>query len=437
MSFHIQINGIFLFYLILIIFLFCILFSSCFIFDPSSAPKAFIQGNITQPLTLKAKNSPYFLIGHVVIENTVLNIEPGTIIHCQKKNYNGENAALIISQGSKIIAEGTANNPIVFTSDQKHGERSSGDWGGIVINGHAKLNTASLQREGKGGTGLYGGNNDDDDSGTLRYIRVEFGGAKINKEKAFNGISFQGVGSSTKIDHIHVHMCGGDGAGFLGGNVSAKYLLCTNIEGDAFSWVEGWRGKGQFWIGQCYQQGITISSNGIEGSNVEENISDFSATPRSNPKLYNITLVGNSSRSIGIKLNRGTAGIICNAIISDFQDSGIYFGDQDTGLQYKSGDLLLQRIIFYPKDLRIDTTQCGYLGKKFNIYYASTRPIQDPFDISNPQFTSRGIAIDGTVQPIHSEDSYYQQANFIGGKAHNIGDDDWNWNSGWITFPQY
>ena len=130
---------------------------------------------------------------------------------------------LVVRRNAQIMAEGTVEEPIIFTSSKEPGSRARGDWGGLIINGNAPINSCSDNTEefceafGEGGTGFYGGNDPSDDSGVLKYVRVEFAGTLVSPENELNGIAFQGVGSGTEIDYIQVHMNADDGIEFFGG----------------------------------------------------------------------------------------------------------------------------------------------------------------------------------------------------------------------------
>lgn len=214
----------------------------------------------------------------------MLTIEPGTQIFGETSSK----AFLVIRRGSKIQAVGTKAAPIVFTSSKAAGARARGD-GGVVINGRAPINgcdAAPCVAEGEGGTGLYGGANAADDSGTLRYVRVEFGGFPITEDNELNGIAFQGVGSGTDVDHIQIHMAKDDGIEFFGGTASAKFILTTGVSDDNIDWTDGWTGKLQFAVAQQYED---TGDNGIEADNNGDN---NAALPRSSPTLSNLTLIG-------------------------------------------------------------------------------------------------------------------------------------------------
>ena len=205
-----------------------------------------IEGEITEDLTLTS-NKQYLLKGFVYVTNSAeLTIEPGTII----KGDKASKATLVIERGGKIWAQGTKNSPIVFTSNQPKGERSYGDWGGIVICGNAKVNTATGTAKIEGGPrSEYGGLDNNDNSGALEYVRIEFSGVEYATDNEINGLTLGGVGSATILRHIQVSYCGDDSYEFFGGTVNAKYLVAFRGWDDEFDTDNGFSGKLQFLVG--------------------------------------------------------------------------------------------------------------------------------------------------------------------------------------------
>ena len=284
-----------------------------------------LQGTINQDVTLT--NDTYWVlnggvfvgnkaaIGDPVPENgPTMYVEAGTRII----GAGGSNNALYIQRGSRIIAEGQPHAPIVMTGGKTASEgASSGDWGGLVINGAATLNTCSTppcEAIGEGDSGAYGGLDDFDDSGVLRYVRVQFAGEKINDEDELNGIAFQGVGSGTVVDYVQVHRNADDGVEFFGGTVNAKHLVLTDIEDDSVDWTQGWQGKLQYVLVQQIQDETVDTDRGMELDNLEQ---DNDALPRSGGVMANFTLVGKAGE-LGINPRRGTGGNFSNFIVTDF-----------------------------------------------------------------------------------------------------------------------
>ncbi len=198
---------------------------------------------------------------------TTLTIEPGTTIF-------GDTATLsflLITRGSKIVADGTREEPIVFTSAADVGSRARGQWGGLVVNGQAPVNGCAgdpCTLSGEAGTGTYGGARDDDDSGVLRFVRIEFPGKLIDAENELNGIALQGVGRGTVIDSIQVHMGADDCIEFFGGTAEAKHIVCSGVADDNLDWTFGWTGKVQFLVAQQHDD---AGERGVEADNNEDN----------------------------------------------------------------------------------------------------------------------------------------------------------------------
>lgn len=405
-------------------FLLIFIFFMCCDLSLSPEPVAYLEGHITANLRLDSKSSPYFLKGYVVIDSGyTLIIEPGTII----KGMKGTNASFIISQGAKIIAIGIPFSPIIFTSDQPEGSRKPGDWGGIIINGKAPINCGNNQgkKQGEGETGIYGGADSNDNSGIIKYVRVEFGGSEYSINKKFQGFSFRGVGKSTIVDHIQVHKCSGDGIAFFGGTVNAKYIFCSGNAGDSFVWTEGWQGKGQFWIAQKY---INEADNGFDGENNDLNLD---TQPRSYPQIFNFTLIGVGESGIdggGILLRKGTGGNFSNGIVIHFEKAGIYI---DNSISLES-NLSVKSTIFYRNNPTIgnSTINQWILDPEFhNIELNSFEPspVIEPLNYITPDFKSQNIAISSVfVEPPF--DGFFEPVTFIGG----MGPTD-DWTLGWIN----
>jgi hypothetical protein len=242
---------------------------------------------------------------------------------------------LSIKQGGKIMAEGTSSSPIVFTPLKS--DPTYGDWGGLIINGKAKLNTG-FSAEGEGGTGIYGGDNDEDNSGVLRYIRVEYAGKILGTDNELNGFSFNGVGSGTVVEYIQAYKGADDGIEFFGGTVNVRYAVSTHNQDDAFDWTHGWRGKGQYWY---VQQGVDGGDRGIEADN---NSDDNTLAPYSNPTLANITLNGvddGDGLNTGMRLREGTKGQIYNAYVTGFPKYGVRVSEQTSLDHVVNGELFV------------------------------------------------------------------------------------------------
>ncbi|MBK8499803.1 MAG: hypothetical protein IPL52_13545 [Flavobacteriales bacterium] len=171
-----------------------------------------VQGNITANTTWSNSNK-YLLKGFVYVEDgATLTVQPGTIIKGDKPTKG----SLIIKRGGKIMADGTASQPIVFTSNQAAGSRDRGDWGGIIICGRAPHNQPSDPTVEGGPDAFYGGTDAADNSGVLRYVRIEFAGIAFQPNQEINGLTLGAVGSGTTIEHVQVSYSGDDSYEWFG-----------------------------------------------------------------------------------------------------------------------------------------------------------------------------------------------------------------------------
>ena len=249
-----------------------------------------VIGNGDQEFVFTGKQTlsegTYLLKGWVYIASGAeLTIEPGTVIKGDKQTK----AALIVEPGGKLYAQGTAQKPIVFTSEEAKGNRKPGDWGGLIICGNARNNQGQMQIEG-GPRTKHGGSNDSDNSGIISYVRVEFAGYPFERDKEINGITFGSVGSGTQVDHLQVSYCNDDSYEWFGGTVNAKYLVAYKGWDDDFDTDYGYTGNLQFLLSVRDKDiADTSDSNGFESDN---DASGSSNTPLTKPVFSNVTLIG-------------------------------------------------------------------------------------------------------------------------------------------------
>ena len=223
---------------------------------------------ITGSMTLDAAQV-YLLSGWVyVAKGGPLTIPAGTVIRGDKATQG----AIIVEPGGKIIAQGTASNPIVFTSNQPAGSRFSGDWGGIILTGNAPTNQTNPKIEG-GPRTFYGGTDPHDNSGALQYVRLEFPGVAFQPNQEINGLTMGGVGDGTTLDHIQVSYSGDDSYEWFGGTVNAKYLIAYKAVDDDFDTDYGYAGHVQFAVSLRDPDIADVSgSNGFESDNYNPGI---------------------------------------------------------------------------------------------------------------------------------------------------------------------
>lgn len=259
--------------------------------DPIPEPQVLDIGDgseayeLAENITLEYPNT-YNLKGFVyVTEGKTITIEPGVIIKGDKTTKG----TLIVERGAKIIAQGTAERPIVFTSSQAAGSRKPGDWGGIIVLGNAVNNKGEMTIEG-GVRSKHGGLNSADNSGVLSYVRCEFAGIEYSTDNEINGITFGSVGSGTKLDHIQVSYSGDDAYEWFGGSVNAKYLVSLGTWDDDFDTDNGYNGNIQFAVSLRNPEYADKScSNGFESDN---NSDGTVVDPTTRPIFANVSLFG-------------------------------------------------------------------------------------------------------------------------------------------------
>ena len=253
-----------------------------------------LEGNITADRTISAANKN-FLKGFVYVKSgATLTIEPGSVIKGISVASGERAASLIIEPGAKIIAEGTVDKPIVFTSDKEPGKRVTGDWGGLIICGNARVNRTN-QPTIEGGPGTHYGNTTSDEfngesSGKLKYVRIEFAGYPLEPDKEINGLTFGGVGSGTEVEFVQVSYSNDDSYEWFGGTVNAKHLIAYKGWDDDFDTDYGYTGKLQFLLSVRDKDiADTSDSNGFESDNDGDGSTN---TPFTKPVFSNVTLIG-------------------------------------------------------------------------------------------------------------------------------------------------
>jgi len=277
-----------------------------------------LQGEINTGEVI-LESGTYKLTGKLVVKNSAkLTIKPGVIIQATAvaEDKIEEVRYIAVAQGGSIDVQGTATSPVIMTSEVQ----KPGAWGGLVVCGKATINkglTASAEVSAL----TYGGKEDNDNSGSIKYLRIEYPGFAYSSSKEFNGLSLFGVGRGTTIDYVQVYESSDDGFEWFGGTVDAKHLVVSNkaavVGDDLFDWTEGWIGNGENWYGIRTNAG----NRGIEADNSGDNLS---ITPISFPNIKNITLIGagandTSSESQALKLRFGTKGKFDNVVLKDWK----------------------------------------------------------------------------------------------------------------------
>jgi hypothetical protein len=295
--------------------------------------------------------------------SATLTVLPGVTV------YGLPQSQLAVQRGSRLVANGSAAQPIIFTSANDVGvgalvgvpaseqrnpfngsaveDPFSHEWGGISLMGRARINTCSngiCESNAEGDAGPYGGNFDDDNSGSMQYVQLKYAGFEVpgsGGTNELNGLALWGVGRGTVLDRIHIHNGGDDNIEFFGGTVNAKRLVLTGSDDDSLDWTFGWTGRVQF---------VIIAQNPLQpntdrGYEADNNEANNDALPRSNPIISNVTLVGTGTAvgDTAIILRRGTAARLYNHVIDDkWTDDGIGIQGTATFNQIAAGNIILR-----------------------------------------------------------------------------------------------
>ncbi len=347
----------------------------------TSAPQ---QVDVTTDITTNTtwtRGNIYRLVGfRKVASGATLTIESGTRI---VGDFATVGSSLFVLRGARIIADGTAAAPIVFTSAQAANSRAPGDWGGLIIIGNGVINrSGTVNIEGTGTSGdnplipYSGGTNNADNSGTLRYVRVEYAGFGPAPNQELNSFTFAAVGSGTTLDFLESLNGLDDSYEFFGGAVDAKHLVSYESGDDHFDMSEGYTGRLQYLIG--FQSRLLIprpgagntsdDPQGIENDGCSGSGCDlgFSSTPFTTPVVANFTLVGTGPGVVpvnggyGAVLRRGTAGHYVNGIWARWQSAGIGYRDADTKTRETAGLLSIKNSLIAETPLALQAGQQTY-----------------------------------------------------------------------------
>jgi hypothetical protein len=412
-----------------------------------------VSGDITSDMTL-TNDTKWTLTGQASVKNgATLTIEPGTFVF----GKTGTPASiLLITRTGHIMAKGTKSRPIVFTTIQPFGQRSRGDWAGVLLLGQAPINVGANTsgNTNEAGTfyveglntspdGLYGGTDPNWNCGTMEYVRIEYAGFILSPGNEINSFTFAGCGKGTTIDHDQALFGLDDTFEWFGGTMDAKYLIGGQGRDDYLDFQLGWTGRVQFLIG--YQSPDFPGNRGIEGDNSEY---DSAAMPYSNPTVYNVTFVGtgqpgfDESDSPGIYLRRGTQGSFNNIVVTNFYSSCMeIFNDADgsTQAQADAGKLTMNGILCSHDNIGGNggATLAGQITDSYSLAYAMGQKgngaaknfmvadplLTRPFEYADPDFKAMfnsPVYKAGWVQP--PDDGFFDQsAQFVGA----MGDVDW------------
>lgn len=333
------------------------------------APAGLFAADIVMSASITANTTwtranVYILDTKVFVESgATLTIEPGTVIKGRAKANPADATALVITRGARINANGTPTAPIIFTAETDNmsvtapnlTESDRGLWGGVVILGRARINTTSGQGNIEGiatsdARGIYGGNDDDDNSGVFRYVQIKHSSAIVAPNVELNALSLGAVGRGTTIEYVDAYAANDDGFEFFGGTVNTKYLISSFNDDDNFDWDEGFRGKGQFWFA------IGASDKGNQAMEMDGGTTPEDGAPYAIPEIYNATLIGSGATS-GQSLSQGlifrdnSGGKLYNSIIHDYFGYAVRIEtesaqSQDSAKRLAAGELVIANNIF-------------------------------------------------------------------------------------------
>lgn len=424
----------------------------------------------------------------LVKAGATLTIEEGTTVIGGVGLPEGKKPILITEPGgpgnpsARLVAVGTPTRPVVFTTENKVGQREIGDWGGVILLGNAQLNVPGgvSKAEGVEPDEFYGcgasllppsGNAadcpiNDDDSGHLEYVRIEYGGFPISPDNEVNGLSMFGTGSRTKLSHIQVKFNDDDGFEWFGGTSSLKYGLVNYVSDDMFDYSFGWQGKGQFWVGQV-SPNVLDGENGFEIDNSEAGVGAFQDAPRTRPTVSNATMIGKGDpgaggkQGAGMLLRRGSGTRLYNFIFQGF-GGGFDIDDlatcdmlavQEDGLP----GIVLDYGIFFENIRRagtppVDTdrpwitdadeplggdpacsSEAVVKAGANNVISPANSPtrLTKPYDLLNPDYRPQNDALEDVFDPT-TIDSFFEPVTFRGGVAPDV---DWT-KAPWISYQQ-
>lgn len=392
---------------------------------------------------------------HFVLPGVTLTVEAGVTVSFEYHNGVADNVGTIItldqddenfSDGTRpsgrLVADGTADSPIVFTSARENPERN--DWGGIIMTGHAPNSNPGGRGEVEGLDDAiqYGGNKDDDDSGILRYVRLEYTGYSIAEGSELQALTLYSVGSGTTIEYINTYECSDDGIELFGGTVDIKYLVVYGADDDSFDYDQGWSGRGQFWLG-VQKPG---ADNGFENDGCDNLSNCDGGNGPTSPNLYNVTIYGAGEGSspeknnFGLRLRENLEGSYNNFIVSNFDGAPFVLegGDVDeegdaTYTNYPDA-LGLNGFVIYQNDEFQDKSGEGGLATesdadRYSDSYEEIDPLfnnPDNFDFS---LQTGSPALAGGEAP--PGDGFFDQVEYRGA----FGTDDWTRNGTWVRWP--
>ena len=425
-------------------------------------PAEDISGDITADRTL-VRTKVYRLAAATFIKPGVtLTIEEGTTV-LGKEGTATTAGLLVVERGGKLVAVGTETHPVVFTSEKPVGSRGKANWGGILVLGNGSINVAGGLSLAEGLVDKqYGGGttpNNDESSGQLSYVRIEFGGVALSLDNEVNGLSLFAAGKGTLLDHIQVKYNDDDAVEWFGGAANLKYGISTGNTDDNIDSSFGWTGKVQFYVAHQNKDDTQTSGNGFEWDNSEPPVGTFGDLPRNLPMISNVTMIGVGDPAAtkggqGMLLRRGTGARIYNTIIQGFRLSGFDIDDSATTDNIASGDFVVDYMTFFENGSggtqhcqpagsetaaqkeddpanNFKKTSCEFIQTTMtNNIFATVSPVVDPYNLTAPNFRPQNDAL---TNPFNASglDSFFEPALYRGAVAPD--GDDWT-QARWVSY---
>ena len=412
--------------------------------------------DVTEAITTATtwtKDKNYVLKNIIYVDGAVLTVEPGT------KVLGERGSALVVTRTGQLIAEGTATEPIVFTANYPEGMRGVGNnnWGGLLLNGKAAINVTGGDNKAEGladePRNRYGGGMTPDNAhscGKLRYVRVEFAGQPLSANDELNGLTLNACGTGTVVDDVQVHRGIDDGVELFGGSVDLKHVVITGSDDDGLDWDQGWTGRAQFLVVQ------QLPGRGNHGIEADNNRASQDAMPRSNPTLFNVTLVGRApdssdpgeGRSRGMSFRVGSAGSLNNVVVTNFNDWAMFVDGSNSQARWTDGSLGVKNSIFFKNPMAAwqnvrpsNLADGGVPADNFDEEMALLAPslnnrqvdqlLSSASVVTAPVFKplTDSPALTGGATP--PGDGFFDvSATFVGA----VGTTDWT--AGWTAFPE-
>ena len=421
---------------------------SMFSFAQAQTTVDTIRTDITTNTTWNS-GTIYLLEGNRFVKNgATLTIEPGTIIRGDKASKG----TLIITKTGRIYANGTVNQPIIFTSNQRAGQRTYGDWGGVVILGNARTNIPGGVGIIEGGLlgqdATYGGTDDEDSSGVFRYVRIEFPGIAYQPNSEINGLTFGGVGSKTVVENVQVSYSGDDSYEWFGGTVNCKYLIAHRGWDDDFDTDFGYRGKVQFALSMRDPQIADQSqSNGFESDNDGTGTSN---TPQTAPIFSNVTIIGPKENGgpaslyrRALHLRRNTRTSVYNSLFMGYP-TGLHIDGSSAQLNATNDSLQIERVVFANMTNKFEQTQGTNTWAGMLNYFNDTLRGNEVFDSTSQLGLSSGYNNLTNPQVLPQQNSVLLMGasfsnprlsnNFFTPVYHRGAFGQSDWTSGWANF---